>query len=55
MFTYPLTRKGLGMAQTKTNTRKDPKTITTKPRGNGLLEKGEKDKAEKKLGRVLGH
>ena len=42
------------MAHTKT-TPKDPAKITTQPRGNGELEKGEKEKSEKKLARVLGH
>ena len=42
------------MAQTK-NHKRDATKITTQPRGNGVLEKGEKEKAEKKLGRVLGH
>ena len=42
------------MAQTKTAKAK-PTKIQTQPRGNGELEKGEKEKSEKKLARVLGH
>ena len=42
------------MAQAKI-TKQDATKITTQPRGNGELEKGEKEKSEKKLARVLGH
>ena len=54
MFTVTLTRKSIGMAHAKTPT-KDTHKITTQPRGNGVLEKGEKEKSEKKLALVLGH
>ena len=51
MFTATLTRKSIGMAKEK---KRDAPKITTQPRGNGELEKGEKEKSEKKLDRVLG-
>ena len=51
MFTATLTRKSIGMAKEK---KRDAPKMTTRPRGNGELEKGEKEKSEKKLDRVLG-
>jgi hypothetical protein len=44
------------MAQAKTDKKKstDPRTISTRPRGNGELEKGETAKGKEKLSRVLG-
>lgn len=54
MFTATLTRKSIGMAH-RDKAKPDATKITTKPRGNGELEKGEKEKSEKKLARVLGH
>lgn len=42
------------MAQAKTPVTEATK-IQTQPRGNGVPEKGEKEKSEKALARVLGH
>ncbi len=49
MFRSPLTENVLGMAL-----KQEPTKTTTNPRGNGELEKGEKEKAERKLALVLG-